>query len=129
MAEHTEATTETTQEVQHDSTETEDNLFHKLYLFSLGLQKDLEESIHKLIERGELVSEEKQKLVDDLVKKAKESTGSFEKKLEDLLTSTLESMNFATRDKHDQLEKRVQILERKILELESRLHDVQSPQH
>ena len=128
MTENTEAKAEEKQQEQQtkeqqERTETE-NLFHKIYLFGLGLQKDLEETINNLIERGETASEEKQKIVDDFVKKAKESTGSFEKKIEELISSTIESMNFATKEKHDKLEKRVCILESKILEMENRINEL-----
>ncbi len=112
-------------EEQEERTETE-NLFHKLYLFGLGLQKDIEGTIRHLIERGEMEADEKEKMVDDFMKKTKESGKKFEKKIEEMINQTLESMNLVPKEKFETLEKRVQILERKILELEERIKEPHS---
>jgi polyhydroxyalkanoate synthesis regulator phasin len=104
-------------EEQKERTETE-NLFHRLYLFGLGLQKDIEDTVKNLIERGEIEAEEKEKIVDDFVQKAKESSTKLENKIEELINQTIESMNLVPKEKYDSLEKRVQILESKVLELE-----------
>ncbi len=41
-------------------TETE-SLFHKVYLFGLGVQKDIEETVNNLIEKGETKAEQRRK--------------------------------------------------------------------
>ncbi len=104
-------------------TETE-NLFHKLYLFGLGLQKDVETTVKNLIERGEVEAEEKEKMVNELIEQAKESGTQFENKIRNLINQVIEGMNLAPKEKHDALEKRVQILEMKILELESQIREL-----
>ncbi len=129
MAENTEEKTTETEEQQEEqkaseeqkekeeSTETE-NLFHKLYLFGLGLQKDIEESVSNLIEKGEEMAGEKEKVVDDFLKKVKARGDTFENKLEEMVNKTLENMNLVTKSKYEELEKRVQELEDKIKETE-----------
>ncbi len=44
----------------------------KVYLFGLGVQKDIEETVNNLIEKGETKAEQREKIVDDFVKRAKE---------------------------------------------------------
>ncbi len=114
MAENTE---NTTTEAQNEETiggkkrsEAED-LLHKAYLFGLGLRKDLEESVNKLIERGEDETEEKEKAVDDVLKKAREKASPLEHKIEELVNTVLDGMNLVTKDKFESLEKRVAELE------------------
>ena len=136
MAENTEPKAEETQEEQSTAgqeaedqqeqqrTETE-NLFHRLYLFGLGLQKDLETTIKNLVERGEMEAEEKEKMVDDLREHVKKSSSQFENKIKDLINQVIEGMNLVPKEKYETLEKRVQILETKVLELESRLKESQ----
>jgi len=100
-----------------------ENLFHKMYLFGLGVQRDIEETVKNLIDRGEVKAEEQQKVVDDFVKKAKENTGKVEEKINDMINKTLEGMNLVPKDKFDALERRVQNLESKVLELEQRIKE------
>lgn len=94
-----------------------------MYLFGLGVQRDIEETVKNLIERGEVRAEEQQKVVDDFMKKAKENTGKVEEKINDMINKTLEGMNLVSKDKFDTLERRVQVLESKLLELEQRMKE------
>ncbi len=137
MAENTETTTGQTQEEQTSSEQQQEqgksekkeqrtefeNMFHKMYLFGLGVQRDIEETVRNLIERGEVKAEEQQTVVDDFMKKAKENTGKIEEKINEMINKALEGMNLVPKDKHDALERRVQILESKVLELEHRMKE------
>ena len=108
-----------------DRTEFE-NFFHQMFLFGLGVQRDIEDTVKNLIERGEKRAEDQQKVVDDFMNKAKENTGKVEEKINDMITKTLERMNLVPKEKFDALERRVQILESKVLELEQRMKEQQS---
>ncbi len=114
MAEDTKKnTTETQNEETSDDkkgSEPED-LLHKAYLFGLGLRKDLEESVNKLIERGEEETEEREKTIDDVLKKAREKASPLEHKIEELVNTVLDSMNLVPKDTFDALETRVAELE------------------
>ncbi|GAK51522.1 hypothetical protein U14_02767 [Candidatus Moduliflexus flocculans] len=129
MSENTEPKTDQAQNEQEqgDSEKKEQdplfNLFHKVYLFGLGVQRDIEETVKNLIDRGEVRAEEQQKVVDDFMKKAKENTGKVEEKINDMINKTLEGMNLVSKDKFDTLERRVQVLESKLLELEQRMKE------
>jgi polyhydroxyalkanoate synthesis regulator phasin len=105
--------TETKTEKDTQSSEMED-MFHKAYLFGLGLRKDIEEAVNKLIERGEEETEEKERAIDDVFKKAKEKTAPLEHKLEELVNKTLDSMNLVTKEKFEALENRVIGLEQRL---------------
>lgn len=129
MAERAETQAKSTQEPNNSEekktrTETE-NLFHKMYLFGLGVQKDIEETVSHLIEKGETRVEQRDKIVDDFVKRAKESSNAVEKKIEDFVNETLESMNLVTKEKHDALKEKYETLERKYETLEKRLQELE----
>jgi polyhydroxyalkanoate synthesis regulator phasin len=131
MAENTAPNANEPEETQEEGKTTEkeerteaENLFHKFYLFGLGLQKDVEETVKNLIERGEMEAGEKEKIVDDFVKKAKESSSTFEEKIEDFVNNALESMNLVTKEKYDALEMRVQELENTIQKLENTIKEL-----
>lgn len=93
-----------------------EDLLHKAYLFGLGLRKDLEESVNKLIERGEEETEEREKAVDDVLKKAREKVGPLERKVEELVNNVLDGMNLVPKEKFEALEQRVADLEAKLQE-------------
>ena len=94
-----------------------------MYLFGLGVQRDIEETVKNLIDRGEVRAEEQQKVVDDFMKKAKENTGKVEEKINEMINKTLEGMNLVPKEKFDALERRTQVLESKVLELEQRMKE------
>lgn len=124
MAENTETKTNATQEPRSSEekkarTETE-NLFHKMYLFGLGVQKDIEETVNNLIEKGEAKAEQRDKIVDDFVKRAKEGSTAIEKKIEEFVNQTLETMNLVTKEKHDVLKEKCDTLEAKYETLETK---------
>lgn len=117
MAENTEKTQEgqTASEEKKGCPETED-LLHKFYLFGLGLRKDIEEAVSKLIERGEAETKDKEKTVNDVFEKAKEKSVVVENKLEEFVNTMLERMNLVSKEKYEALEKRVAELEQKMKE-------------
>ena len=131
MSENAEPKTEQTQDEQqqaHDDSGKKEqdplfNLFHKMYLFGMGVQREIEDTVKNLIDRGEVRAEEQQKVVDDFMKKAKENTGKVEEKINEMINKTLEGMNLVPKDKYDELARRVQILESKVLELEHRMKE------
>lgn len=131
MSENTEPKTEQTQDEQQqeqDTSEKKDqdpvvNLFHKMYLFGMGVQREIEETVKNLIDRGEVRADEQQKVVDDFMKKAKENTGKVEEKINEMINKALEGMNLVPKDKFDALERRAQILEGRVLELENRMKE------
>lgn len=91
-----------------------DDLLHKFYMFGLGLSKEIGETVSKLSERGKTETDDKDKTLDDVLKKAREKTGLIENKLEDLVKRGLERMNLVTKERFDALEKRVEELEKKM---------------
>lgn len=131
MSENAEPKTDQTQDEQQEQSKSDEkkqrtefeNLFHKMYLFGLGVQRDIEETVKNLIDRGEVRAEEQQKVVDDFMKKAKENTGKVEEKINEMINKTLEGMNLVPKEKFDALERRTQVLESKVLELEQRMKE------
>lgn len=117
MAENTEH--KTADPHDEDTSETKkrleaEDLLHKAYLFGLGLRKDIEESVNKLIERGEEETEEKEKAIDDVLKQAREKASPLEHKIEELINKVLDSMNLVSKEKFEALEKRVVELEQQL---------------
>jgi polyhydroxyalkanoate synthesis regulator phasin len=78
------------------------------------LRRDIEESVNKLIERGEEETEEKEQAIDDVLKKAREKASPLERKIEDLVNKVLDSMNLVNKEKFEALEKRVVELEQQL---------------
>ena len=113
---------------KNEQTEFDDlfHLFHKMYLFGLGVQRDIEDTVRNLIERGEKRADDQQKVVDDFMKRARENTGKIEEKFNEMINKTLETMRFVPKEKYDALERRVQVLESKVLELEQRMKEQQA---
>jgi len=101
---------------EKERTETE-SIFHRMYLFGVGLQKDIEQTVENLIERGQVEAGERQKVVSDLLKGVKQSGEHLEGKLEQFVNDALEKMNLVTMDKYEALEKRLNALEQRIKEL------------
>jgi polyhydroxyalkanoate synthesis regulator phasin len=113
----TKAQTETEREKQKESREAED-ILHRFYLFGLGVRKDIEEMVSKLISRGESEKEAKDQAVNEFLHRAKEKGDEIEGRLEGFVEHSLQRMNLVTKEKYTTLESRVTDLERRVEALE-----------
>ena len=93
----------------------------KVLLASIGAvalaQEEVEDFVHKLVERGEIVEKDGKSMVSDLVGKRKKQTEKAEKVTESRLEDLLRRMNIPTKSDIADLSEQITVLTEKVDEL------------
>lgn len=81
----------------------------------ISLTKDKVESLaKKLAEESKLSEEEGRKLVNEILSQSEEEKKKIEAKVEEIVASTLKKLDIPSREKMENLTKRIEELERKV---------------
>ncbi len=80
-------------------------------------QSEVEDFVHKLVERGEIKEKDGRKLIDELREKQRKQTKKAEKELDKRLDDILARLNIPTRSDIDELNNKIAQLTKKIDEL------------
>ncbi|MCA9974721.1 MAG: phasin family protein [Anaerolineales bacterium] len=82
---------------------------------------DINEFIHKLMDRGQLLEEDGRKFFDDMMEKRKQQAGNLAEKaetqVEDRINVVLHRMNIPTKEDIDALATKIDTLNKKVTEL------------
>lgn len=94
------------------------DLIEKAVLMSVGAVSVTKEKIEALVDefvsKGQLTREEGEKLISEAGERAKLESSTFKGKASEAYQDTLQSMNIATRDSLEELERRIAVLEVKV---------------
>lgn len=94
---------------------------HKVLLASIGAvalaQEEVEDFVHKLVERGEIAEKDGKLMISDLVEKRKKQTEKAEKVTDGRLEDLLRRMNVPTKSDIADLSDKITVLTEKVDEL------------
>lgn len=99
------------------------DLFKKAVSLGLGITMVSKEKVEKVVDdlvaRGELAPDESKALVNRLIERGEEEQGQFKSIIHEQVNRILKELHVPTRQDVSQLEQRIVVLESRIAELES----------
>ncbi|MCD6405033.1 MAG: hypothetical protein J7M19_04345 [Planctomycetes bacterium] len=78
------------------------------------------EAVDKLVERGEMTSDQGRKLIDELVERGKKDSSDLVDKVDETLHKAFEKITLVTKPKWDELESRLKSLEERVAAMEQK---------
>jgi polyhydroxyalkanoate synthesis regulator phasin len=87
-------------------------------LVGLGIQEKMKEFVDDLVQKGEVSKEESGSLLKDLMSTAEKNVEGLDKTWREMIQSTMERMNLPTREDIENLEKKVNALNRRVAKLD-----------
>jgi len=98
------------------------DLFKRAISLGVGLtivsKEKVEKVVEELVKRGELAPSESKALVDRLVERGEEERGMFKSAVQEQVQRVLKGMNIPAQGDLAELQLRIDVLERRVAELE-----------
>jgi polyhydroxyalkanoate synthesis regulator phasin len=95
------------------------DILKKTYLAGLGLalltKEKTEELVDELIAKGEVAEKDRRKVTEDLLNRAKEEQQKFSQAVKENVRKVLGEMKFPSRSNWEDLNKRVEELEKRVM--------------
>ena len=95
------------------------DILKKTYLAGLGLtlltKEKTEELVDELIAKGEVAEKDRKKVTEDLLSREKEEQQRFSQAVKDNVSKVIGEMKFPSKTKSEDLEKRVEELEKQVM--------------
>lgn len=94
------------------------DLIRELFSFGLGAalySKDqIEKIIDELVQKGEVGAKEAEQMVENIIEKGESSKKEFDDLIKSRVSQILKELNVVSREEYEQLQKRVEELEKKL---------------
>jgi polyhydroxyalkanoate synthesis regulator phasin len=99
--------------------EKKDSFFKKMFYTGIGIaaltKEKFEEAIEELVKDKKMSTDEGKKIIDDFVKNVDSKKDEIEDQMKEFVEKTTKKFKFVKKDEIDELEKRIQELEAKLI--------------